>query len=122
MTRKGRARLATARRAGVQLELPESPQHFKWRYERTNALAELAAHRAKVREAIKQATTLLKDDGSSADAWIEFAEKVEERCLRFAYAKHCVDDWAEPDETRPDPHELPRKLATAALSKPPKHG
>jgi hypothetical protein len=122
LTPKGRARLARVRRAGKPLPLPESPQHFRWRRERTNAPADLAMYRAKIKETVKELNALLNDSTSPAAAWIDLAKKLKERCLRLAYAKHCVDDWEEPDDCHPDPHELPPRLASAVLPYPPKHG
>ena len=51
----GRRRLARARRAGLGVALPESPQHRAWRAARTSAAQELERFRLGLRAQLEQA-------------------------------------------------------------------
>ena len=97
----GRRRLQLARRAGDLPELPESPQHRAWRQARASAEAEIDSIRLELRGALEAATALI-DAPSHSDDWFEHGERLEHDCRRMAVAIHCLHEWREPDDARPD--------------------
>jgi len=113
LTSAGKRRLARARRAGT-IELPESPQHAKWRNTRTLAGQEIErCHRA-ARDAVKAATEMLDapvSAGPGSDGWFEMAERLRRACWRLGSATYCLREWPEPSDARADvderlePHE-----------------
>jgi hypothetical protein len=111
LTRTGRRRLNKARRAGVDLTLPESPQHRKWRNARTLAEEEIDRFRSQLRDALKEARALLDaEPPTDSQTWIATSRKVQIATWRLAPATHCLYEWPEPQEDRPDtpdPHHHP---------------
>ena len=113
LTSAGKRRLTRARRAG-EIELPESPQHAKWRNTRTLAGQEIErCHRA-ARDAVESATEMLDapvSAGPSSDEWFELAERLRRACWRLGSATYCLREWPEPSDASADvderlePHE-----------------
>jgi hypothetical protein len=101
LTTTGRRRLQLARRAGELPELPESPQHHAWRQARASAEAEIDSIRLDLRGALEAATVLL-DAPSHSDDWLGHGERLEHDCRRMGVAIHCLHEWREPDDARPD--------------------
>jgi hypothetical protein len=106
MTPKGRRRL---RRAGeITGQLPESPQHQLWRNARTLAEHEIERFQADLHNALEQATDMLDDmtvpisSGAVSDAWFEIGERLRSTCRRLGAARHCLYEWEEPSDERPD--------------------
>ncbi|MGP0103380.1 MAG: hypothetical protein ACLPUT_17380 [Solirubrobacteraceae bacterium] len=104
MTPKGRLR-----RAGeIADQLPESPQHQLWRNARTVAEHEIERFQADLHDALEQATDMLDDmtvpisPGAVSDAWFELGERLRSTCRRLGAARHCLYEWEEPDDERPD--------------------
>ncbi len=87
--------------AGV-VALPESPQHRHWREARAAATERVGGFRGDVRSALDEAAALLADEDVTSDAWYALAERVEKACQRVGSATHCLREWAEPDDTKPD--------------------
>jgi ribosome-binding protein aMBF1 (putative translation factor) len=103
LTSTGRRRLTLARRAGNVPELPESPQHRAWRDAKTTAAQEIDRFLSSVRDALDDATGLLDADRSvTSDAWFELGERLQRDCRRVGSATHCLREWNEPDDARPD--------------------
>jgi hypothetical protein len=113
LTSAGKRRLARARRSG-EIELPESPQHAKWRNTRTLAGQEIErCHRA-ARDAIETATEMLDapvSAGPGSDEWFEITERLRHACWRLGSATYCLREWPEPSDASADvderlePHE-----------------
>jgi hypothetical protein len=96
--------LRRARRDGDGVPpLPESPQHRAWRNARTAAAEELERFRASLRERLRRAELLLDaEPPPHSDAWLELAQELQRACRRVASASHCLYEWSEPDDERPD--------------------
>lgn len=93
----GRRRL---RRAG-RVDLPESPQHCRWRNARTLAEQEIERFRDAMGDAVAEASALLSGTPTS-DAWFELAEHLHRAARRLGSATYCLHEWAEPDDDRAD--------------------
>lgn len=106
LSNKGRRRLTRALVAGEVPELPESPQHRRWREARTLAEQEIGRFHAAVEKDVQTLTNLL-DEGveTPSEVWLEMAERLPGSLRRLASAIHCLREWAEPDEDRPDVDE-----------------
>lgn len=103
LTRNGRRRLTKARRAGANLTLPEPPQHRKWRNARTLAEAEIDRTRRQLREALDDAQALIDaEPPTDSQTWIATSRKLQEAAMLLASATHCLYEWHEPQEDRPD--------------------
>jgi hypothetical protein len=103
LTSRGVRRLRQARRDGGFPPLPESPQHRAWRNARTVAAEELERFRASLREGLRRAELLLDaEPPPHSDAWLALAHELQRSCRRVASASHCLYEWSEPDDERPD--------------------
>jgi hypothetical protein len=106
LSRQGRRRLRRAIRANAVPALPESPQHRAWRNARISAAQEIDRFRADLLEQIGAATTLLSADARShSDAWFQLAERLSRAGRLVGSASHCLYEWPEPDDARPDVDE-----------------
>jgi hypothetical protein len=103
LTGKGRRRLAQARSKGEAAELPESPQHRKWRYSRTTAGEQIEGYREELRALIDEAGALL-DAGMQAhsDSWFCLAKRLPVLATNIGAAIYCLMEWPEPDDARAD--------------------
>jgi transcriptional regulator with XRE-family HTH domain len=97
LTPKGARRLRAE-----PVELPESPQHARWREGRGAALERVGGFRSDVGAALAEGAALLADESAPSDAWYALAERVEKACKRVGSATHCLRDWPEPDDAKPD--------------------
>ena len=102
LTDDGRGRLERMRRAGEAGELPEAPQHRAWRHARATADERINGFLAKAREAVEDAAMLLDAEDARSDAWFGVAERLQAACWRVGSATHCLREWREPDDARPD--------------------
>ncbi|MGP0101916.1 MAG: hypothetical protein ACLPUT_09920 [Solirubrobacteraceae bacterium] len=104
LTSAGRRRLARALRAGKVPELPESPQHRKWREARTLAEHEIARFQGAVeRDALVLAELLRGGNAETlSDEWFALAERLSGSLRLLGSATYCLWEWAEPDDARPD--------------------
>lgn len=91
----------TCLRRAASVELPESPQHRAWRNARTLAAREIDCFRGALRSAMVETTALL-DGGASSDVWFELAERLRASARSLGSATYCLNEWAEPDDERPD--------------------
>jgi hypothetical protein len=110
LTRTGRTRLIRARRVGEQLELPEAPQHRKWREARTEAARWIDTVHQEVGRSLAEAQSLVTDPDGRGDAWVELSARLQRECLQLATAVYCVHDWAEPDDADADIDKAHRQL------------
>jgi DNA-binding PadR family transcriptional regulator len=99
----GRRRLAAARRRGP-LELPESPQHRHWRHARAKAAERISEIRALFAEALTEGTQLLDQDAPESLELLILADRLKQTSWQLGSALYCLNEWPEPDETKPD-HE-----------------
>jgi hypothetical protein len=102
LTDDGRGRLERMRRAGEAGKLPEAPQHRAWRHARATADERINGFRAQAREAVEDAAMLLDAEAAPSDAWFGVAERLQAACWRVGSATHCLREWREPDDARPD--------------------
>lgn len=114
LTSTGRRRLETARQAGEVGDLPESPQHRAWRHARAAASERIDGFREQVHGAVNEASGLLATSEVRSDAWLALGERLQRACWQLASASHCLSEWGEPDERRPDVDEY-REVGDEAL-------
>jgi DNA-binding MarR family transcriptional regulator len=108
LTEKGRKRLACAHDAHGLYELPESPQHARWRTAHTAASERIGQFRHDLRELLDEATTLLEAGGQPPSGdWYELATRLQTSCRRVASATYCLHEWAEPDDATADSDDAP---------------
>jgi hypothetical protein len=105
ITAAGRRYLQRHRRAGNVPELPESPQHARWRDARTLAAQEIERFHTALRDAVETATEMLDAPataGPSSDEWFAIAERLRSEGWRLGSATYCLREWAEPDDAQAD--------------------
>jgi hypothetical protein len=106
LSEQGRHRLRRAARSDVGPALPESPQHRAWRNARISAGQEIERFHTDLLEQLSTATTLLAaDHRPHSDTWFELAEMLSRTCRLMGSASHCLYEWPEPDDARPDVDE-----------------
>lgn len=99
----GLRRLQRARPAGKVSELPESPQHRQWREARATSGEKIERFRQELRERLEQGLLLLDGDPpADSDAWLQLGDSLRLPCRRLGSAVHCLREWPEPDDARPD--------------------
>jgi hypothetical protein len=102
-TSSGSRRLERAGAAGLEASLPEAPQHRAWRTARTTAALEIERIRGYLAASLGEAQALLAQDPQPhSDAWFELAEALRRDARRVGSAAHCLREWAEPEDARPD--------------------
>jgi hypothetical protein len=103
LTDAGRERLVRARRSGESVELPESPQHRKWRRSCATAAERIEGYREELRALLDEADALL-ENGTRAhsDLWFCLAERLPAPATNIGAAVYCLMEWPEPDDARPD--------------------
>jgi len=102
-TRRGSRRLERADAAGLEASLPEAPQHRAWRIARTTAALETERFHRDLALSLGQAQALLAQDPQPhSDAWFELAEALRREARRVGSAGHCLREWPEPEDARPD--------------------
>jgi hypothetical protein len=103
----GMLRLADARAAWRPAALPESPQHRAWRTATSTAALEIDRLRVSLAGSLEDASRLLAADSAAhSDDWFELAERLRRDAHRLGSAVHCLGEWREPDDDRPDVDEL----------------
>jgi hypothetical protein len=88
-------------RAVAFSELPESPQHIKWRETGALARQRAAEFRRDLRVAMAEARRLLTTDADS-DAWVAMAKRLYRAAWRVASTTSIVSEWPEPDDAKAD--------------------
>jgi hypothetical protein len=105
ITDAGRRTLAKYRRAGEAVELPESPQHRRWRHARIAAANRIDGFRQQVRDVLVEAGRLLDAEHTTSDAWFTVAGRLKTACWQLGSATYCVREWPEPEDARADVDE-----------------
>jgi hypothetical protein len=94
LTSTGRRRLTRARRAGNVPELPESPQHRKWREARTLAEHEIGRFHAAVETDAQALAEFLRSAGPTlSDAWFAMGERLSKSLRVLGSATYCLYEW-----------------------------
>jgi hypothetical protein len=102
-TSSGTRRLERAGTAGLEASLPEAPQHRAWSTARTTAALEMERFRRDLAASLGEAQALLAQDPQPrSDAWFELAEALRRRARNVGSAAHCLREWPEPEDARPD--------------------
>ena len=103
LTRKGQLRLAASHDAHALYELPESPQHARWREAQAAAGERIAEFRHDLRGLLDEAAALLEAGGQPPSGeWYELGTRLKEACTRLGSASYCLNEWAEPNDTTAD--------------------
>jgi hypothetical protein len=99
LTERGRRMLS----AGDAGELPESPQHRRWRETHGDAAGQLERGRQALDRALGEAAGLLgAEPVASSDDWLLAGVRLYSACRRLAAATHCQYEWQEPDDAHAD--------------------
>jgi len=98
LTRRGRRRLAAA---GI-VELPESPQHRRWRTIRGRAADRIGEFRDGLRKLLGEADALLVDEAAPSESWFRLSKELGDAAWRLGSATHCLREWLEPRDDAPD--------------------
>jgi hypothetical protein len=111
-TAAGRRRLAGRAGPMPYEELPESPQHRAWRRARLAASEELPRFAAELAAGLDEAAAMLDaladhDRAPHSDAWLALGPRLLGQCRRLGSAWHCLHEWPEPADSRPDRDEPP---------------
>lgn len=120
LTAAGRRKLAKVRSAGDVSELPESPQHRTWRLAKAAAANQIKGIRELVYCAVEDADeVMVAPQGTHGSArWFGLAERLRAAFWLAGSATYCLEEWAEPDDARPDtdadPGPPPGRRATSA--------
>lgn len=103
LTVTGRRHLAASKRTGKRGELPESPQHRRWRAARVVAMRRIEAFRRDVTELLRRGDELLASEKPMhSDEWFLLADDLRRACWRLGSATHCLHEWPEPDDRKRD--------------------
>jgi len=103
LTSHGRRCLSRARRAGESVELPESPQHRRWRDARRLAEQEIDRVREHLRGSLAVAGEMLDGDLSpDSDMWFVLAERLRHGCRCMGSVSYCLYEWVEPSDELAD--------------------
>jgi hypothetical protein len=103
LTTAGMQRLRAAQRSGTPLPLPESPQHRNWGQGQRAAREHDGRLRHELRAALAETAALLDaKPRPGSDAWYAQSRRLQAACCRMGSATHCLDEWPEPDDARPD--------------------
>lgn len=103
LTSKGSRRLAAARRAGRVGELPESPQHRRWRHAREKAEQRIDDFRTLTYQTLDAAEAVAEPaDGPGSETWFEMGDRLAAIFWLMGSATHCLTEWPEPDDARSD--------------------
>jgi hypothetical protein len=106
ITSAGRRALAQARTAGETIELPESPQHRRWRHARSAAGERIDGFRQQVHAALDEARRLLDADQVPSGAWFDLAGRLKTECWQLGSATYCLREWPEPGDDCADVDEV----------------
>jgi hypothetical protein len=113
LTRRGQNELQGARRAEVREAiveaLPESPQHRTWRHARESAAVGISEFLGLATTEVREAEAALRRPriGSSGEL-MQIGNRLQLQLWRLASATHCLREWPEPNERRPDFDKLGR--------------
>jgi DNA-binding transcriptional regulator PaaX len=102
LTSKGSRRLARARRERRNLDLPESPQHQRWRIVQDEASNRIDEFRHELATTLTATRRLLRAGEQDFKAALELLTRLRGQCDRFAWAMYCLSEWAEPDDAHAD--------------------
>jgi len=100
LTSAGQGSLTRAYRRG-SIELPEAPQHRRWREARSRAEQEIDRFRAELIDTLADAMDRVERE-SRSDLLFEVAERLRAQIERLASATYCLHEWAEPDDATAD--------------------
>jgi len=106
LTPAGRRRLTTVERTRGRVGLPESPQHLAWRKARAAAEEELDGFASALAEGVAEAGEMLaalkRGEAPHSDNWFLLGRRLRAASWRLGSAWHCLAEWPEPDDDRPD--------------------
>lgn len=93
------------RQASPFRELPESPQHRRWR--EAHVLAEQEGERVwtgvlAVVEEAEQFVSNPPEPTPLSSAWLALGKRLEAACSRMASVTYCLHEWREPDDSKAD--------------------
>jgi ribosome-binding protein aMBF1 (putative translation factor) len=105
LTASGKQRLSRLRTRGELPDLPEAPQHRKWRQAHELAKQHFEGLWIALRDEIDRADELLalhQTPSPPSDVWFEIGDRVEKGCRRLGSAAYCLFEWREPTDARRD--------------------
>ncbi|MDX6623237.1 MAG: hypothetical protein QOE75_1169 [Solirubrobacterales bacterium] len=116
LTPVGERVLAEARAENRLGDLPESPQHRKWRKGREGAAERIDSFRGLLSAAIQDIHTAELEPGEvPSERWLALRERLNSATWLVASATYCLHEWPEPSEdcvdADPDLYLAPRRRA-----------
>jgi hypothetical protein len=102
--REGKRRLRRVRQ--VADLLPESPQHRKWREARALSEQKMESFSERLRATLEEAMLALDGPPARSDVWFALSRRLALEAWRVGSATHCLREWPEPAEDRPDDDDL----------------
>lgn len=108
LTSEGREELDRRYEAEEVGELPEAPQHRAWREARVEAAVRLERFKDEMGTMLEEAMELLTQfRPPHSSEWIAMSQRLSPAAWRVGSATHCLYEWVEPDDDRPDVDEAP---------------
>jgi len=108
LTSEGANRLAAARRGGEVGELPESPQHRRWRQARKVAEEHYDAFRTLAFVTLEAAEKAAEPAaGADSEAWFELSVRLGAAFWLMGSVTYCLREWPEPNDARADRDDAP---------------
>jgi DNA-binding PadR family transcriptional regulator len=93
----------------VDVELPESPQHRRWRDAHATAGRLAGRFRRELGNALGDAQALVRSEvAATSDTWFELGERLQDACQRVGSVTYGLREWAEPDDRERDEPDLSR--------------
>ncbi|MET0557607.1 MAG: hypothetical protein ABW065_02895 [Solirubrobacterales bacterium] len=119
LTEEGRKQLARSRHAAALMDLPESPQHRRWREARLQAVLRIDGFHAAALEAISTAESRLGWSRlPNSTTLFELSERLQQTLWCLGSATYCLYEWPEPDDAHvdidPNPGPPPGRRAISA--------
>jgi hypothetical protein len=105
LTNAGRECLRRERQTG-RVELPESPQHRRWRESRALAAEHIERVQDAFEDTLLDALALAPIRSAHSDVWIALARRLERHALVVASVTHCLHEWPEPRDDEREAHSL----------------
>ncbi len=104
VTAAGRERLLS-----IDVELPESPQHRRWREAHATAGQLDGTFRRELANALRDAQALLRSEAPAhSDIWHVLGDRLHGACAAVCSARYCLHEWGEPDDRERDEPDLSR--------------
>jgi hypothetical protein len=111
----GESHLAKARATGRVGELPESPQHRRWRVAQAAATERIEAFRLLLNRVVDETASAEADALTPSAAWFALGRRLSAATWLVGSATYCRDEWVEPsddcNDSEPNHYSSPSRRA-----------